>query len=231
MLSIPPRAFYVYILSRPDGSPFYVGKGSRYRIYAHDYEAKRGHDCHKCRVIRKIWRQGKEYGRTIVFTSEDEQEAFAYERELIALYGRATLTNSTDGGEGMSGCPVNLGRVQPPEERAMRSIAQQGRVQSDEAREKIRQATLGNKRAQGAVRSAETREKLRITSHERAVSEETRRRMSEAQKGKKQSPATQAKRSASLKASWARRKQLQDDKSDLSKISADIRDLTASEPS
>lgn len=94
--------FYVYVLLRPDGRPFYVGKGQRDRILEHEGEARRGHNCHKCKIIRKVWREGGNIQRQIVFRTHEEQEALAYERELIALYGRDKLCNQTDGGEGPS---------------------------------------------------------------------------------------------------------------------------------
>jgi hypothetical protein len=95
--------FYVYLLCRPNGKPFYVGKGKGIRIFRHDDEARRGHECHKCNVIRKIWRNGGQVIRYTIFTTDDESAAFAYEREMIALYGRKNLTNLTDGGDGVSG--------------------------------------------------------------------------------------------------------------------------------
>lgn len=121
MTSIP--RFYVYVLCRPNGKPFYVGKGTRDRIFQHDAEARKGCDCHKCRVIRKIWRNGGEIQRYKVFTTDDEQEAFSYERELIALHGRKNLANSTDGGDGCAG------RVLTPKERIHRSKAQHKRYE------------------------------------------------------------------------------------------------------
>src|SRR5690349_1278384 len=69
MSIIPSPRFYVYILSRPDGRPFYVGKGSGRRIFDHDSEARSGHQCHKCNVIRKIWQQGGQVQRHTVFTT------------------------------------------------------------------------------------------------------------------------------------------------------------------
>jgi hypothetical protein len=103
MGSISSRRFYVYILCRPNGKPFYVGKGSGDRINHHDTEARSGHQCHKCRIIRKIWKAGGEFQRYILLETDDEQEAFAYEVDLIALHGRKNLANLTDGGEGKTG--------------------------------------------------------------------------------------------------------------------------------
>lgn len=112
MSSIP--RFYVYILARPNGTPFYIGKGSGRRVFDHDNEARSGHKCYKCNVIRKIWRGGSEVQRYTVFTTDDEDEAYAYEAELIALHGRGNLTNGTDGGAGGRGCATS------PEVRALR---------------------------------------------------------------------------------------------------------------
>jgi hypothetical protein len=105
-MSTLPQTYYVYVLCRPNGKPFYVGKGSGWRVNAHESEARNGCSCYKCRVIRKIWKSGGEVQRYILLTTTDETEAFAFEIETIALYGRKTLTNMTDGGEGASGLPA-----------------------------------------------------------------------------------------------------------------------------
>lgn len=94
--------FYVYVLVRPDGRPFYVGKGKGRRVEVHEREARSGHRCRKCNIIRKIWRSGGEVQRYIVFRTDDEQEAFIMEREYIALHGRKNLCNLTDGGDGFT---------------------------------------------------------------------------------------------------------------------------------
>jgi hypothetical protein len=97
-LSILGTGSYVYILRRPDGSPFYVGKGggglglaSRNRIFAHEDEAMRGHvvglsNPFKCNVIRQIIRQGREIIYEIESTFADEAAAYKREAELIAEY-------------------------------------------------------------------------------------------------------------------------------------------------
>lgn len=96
--------FYVYTLAEPDideyGSSrvFYVGKGCKDRVHEHEPEARKGHKCHKCNRIRKIWASGKGIEKNIVFETDDEILAFRYEVQLIAKYGLKNLTNVEPGG-------------------------------------------------------------------------------------------------------------------------------------
>jgi len=94
------RRFYVYLLTYPNGRPFYIGKGTGRRIDHHEKEARRGHLCHKCKVIRQIWREDAAVGHSIVLETADEQEALDYEITLIEHYGAENLTNESRGGEG-----------------------------------------------------------------------------------------------------------------------------------
>jgi hypothetical protein len=208
VLSLPQSRFYVYVLTDPDDAPFYVGKGSGRRVFEHTGEARGGCECYKCRVIRKIWREGQEYGATIVFATDDEYAAFAKERELIAAYGRENLCNLTDGGEGASGRMLsedtkrkigdaNRGRpgwrkgMKAPREWAEKiANALRGRKRTPEQNERNRQANLGKKL------SPETIEKQRqrmmgntygVGKRSRTgqqIPEEQRRRISETLKAK-----------------------------------------------
>lgn len=102
-------AFYVYLLLRPNGKPFYVGKGIGNRIGFHENEARKDHDCHKCRVIRKIWRSGGEVGREIIFRTDNEDEAYRIEAITIARF-RSGLVNVLDKQVGKA---ENLGKPTP----------------------------------------------------------------------------------------------------------------------
>ena len=100
------KRFYVYTLAYPDGTVFYVGKGTRYdRIHAHEQEAKRGIRSHKCNVIRKIYRDGGKVQKQKVAFFDTKEEAYRFEMQLIAFFGRDTLTNCSDGGEGRGSSP------------------------------------------------------------------------------------------------------------------------------
>lgn len=144
-MSSVSQTFYVYALARPNGKPFYVGKGSGRRVYDHEAEARRNCRCHKCNVIRKIWKSGGEVQRYILLTTDNEQEAFAYEIETIALYGRKNLCNVTDGGEG----PSNPSEAV----RAKLRAAMVGRPLSARTREAAR-ATVTNRNKSPEFRAA-----------------------------------------------------------------------------
>lgn len=96
---------YVYVLSRPCRTPFYVGKGIGDRALAHERDAiNTSLKSHKLNVIRALHAAGHRIGYTLEFM-ESEAAALSRERFLIAQYGRydlghGPLTNMTDGGEG-----------------------------------------------------------------------------------------------------------------------------------
>lgn len=94
----PDGQWYVYTLSTPVDRIFYVGKGCGPRVHQHESEAKTGHACHKCNTIRKVWAQGGQIKKAIVFRSHSEQAAYDYESTLIARIGLPRLTNVLPGG-------------------------------------------------------------------------------------------------------------------------------------
>lgn len=84
--------FYTYLYLRDDGTPYYVGKGTRHRITqsASRYVPVPSRD------------------RIIVQEFETEQDVLTAEIFLISYYGRkdvgtGVLRNLTDGGDGVAG--------------------------------------------------------------------------------------------------------------------------------
>lgn len=88
--------FFVYVDCKPDGTPFYVGKGLMNRVYT-----KKRNNLHHQRICLKHpnWYRG------LAFMG-DETQALAKEVELIAKY-KDTLVNLTIGGEGATGLVKN----------------------------------------------------------------------------------------------------------------------------
>lgn len=148
--------FYVYLHCRPDGTPFYVGKGRGRRAYNMEYRR----NPHHLNVIAKY---GAENIIVELFPVASEAEAFALECQKIAELRAAgvKLTNQTTGGEGAAGRPMSaktLAALQArkgcklsDEHRAKVSRGLMGRVFSPESREKQRQKLLGRKRPEHVI--------------------------------------------------------------------------------
>ena len=87
---------YVYTLAYPDGTVFYVGKGSGNRIKAHFWEAlgKKKTVSRVAQRIREIWLQG---GKVIIrkpYRNIDSLTACDLETALIEQYGYEQLVNN-----------------------------------------------------------------------------------------------------------------------------------------
>ena len=99
--------YYVYTYSYPDGTPFYVGKGSgrRYRVHLCNAKAGRHLDSFNIKVIKKLLDKGLEPIIKKIKENIDNEFASLIEQEFIAKYGRrdiktGILTNCTAGGDG-----------------------------------------------------------------------------------------------------------------------------------
>lgn len=97
--------YYVYTLAHPDGTVFYIGKGTGRRIKFHEAEAQGDCQCPRCQVIRSIWEKGQSVVKAIVFETGVEDWAHQHEMQLIKQHGREKLCNRTNGGEGRSPSP------------------------------------------------------------------------------------------------------------------------------
>ena len=104
------KEFFTYLLLRPNGLPFYVGKGKSNRLFSHERAAKNTSiNTLNLNTIRKIIRNNNEVKYYISKFSKSESEIFQMEKRLIAYYGRrdiderGILSNRALGGEGLSG--------------------------------------------------------------------------------------------------------------------------------
>lgn len=94
-----------------DFEPFYIGKGSQWRPYVHQYYAAKSEgycSSRKTNRIRGILREGYDVIVKILYSKLDERTALETEARIIKLIGRkdletGVLLNLTGGGEGSTG--------------------------------------------------------------------------------------------------------------------------------
>jgi hypothetical protein len=195
--------FYAYIHCKPDGSPFYVGKGKGARCY----RLKRDNPYHQ-RVVAKYGQQNILVGR---LECSSEENAFKLEKGLIKCLRNAgmPIVNLTDGGDGASGHihseetkqrigssnSIKLKGRKPSEETCRKAIAAKtGSHLTDEQKARI---GAGNK---GKVRSEQFCEILRVRATGRKQSAEAIEKTASANRGMKRSEETKAKiRAAALR--------------------------------
>jgi hypothetical protein len=153
------KQFYTYIHYKPDGVPFYVGKGCDRRAYDFRFTVRKNkwHDC----VVRKF---GKNNITVEVLNCANEDDAFYHEQLFIFLFREdgIKLCNMTDGGEGATGYIfTEKDRQKLRTNSAVRGTKGYwyGKKQPKEMCLKKSQSLLG--KTKGRIVSAETIQKLR----------------------------------------------------------------------
>jgi hypothetical protein len=176
------KQFYTYLHCKPDGTPFYVGKGSGKR--SHDFRISK-RNLHHSHTIKKY---GAKNILVYIFNCESEDQSMSDEIQQIAQLRHEgyKLCNQTDGGDGASGLKhspqvrakisansknrtsetlvkmsmSNTGKKHSPESCAKMSVAKKGTKASPETRAKMSASKIGNKNNLGHKTSDEARAKL-----------------------------------------------------------------------
>lgn len=144
MAEINAMIFYTYLHVRPDGTPFYVGKGHGKRSHSFEYRNR-----HHSNVIAKY---GKENITVkILKRNLTEEEAFSNERDAIAClreFGHQ-LCNKTDGGEGTSGLKwtevktIQMRSIMAGNKFGTGNTNRRGKRHSEESKKKMSQSKIG----------------------------------------------------------------------------------------
>ena len=183
---VNPNRFYTYAYLREDRTPYYIGKGTKNRLYIKK----------KCEI-----KPPKDKSR-IIFLKQNltEEEAFRHEIYMIAVFGRkdlgtGILRNKTYGGDGASGAiKSEKTRRKMSEANKGKNNPNYGKSLSEETRRKMSEARKGeNHPNYGKSLSEETRRKMSEAQKGKIRSEEHKRKNSEAHKGKTHSEETKKK--------------------------------------
>jgi hypothetical protein len=194
--------WYIYTLSEPDGEKRvrYVGKtdNPKNRLARH-ISLSDTEDTHKGHWIRKLVNAGQRPVMTIVQVGVGGSWEVAERAWITELRQQgASLTNHTDGGEGLSG------HTHTPEARAKMSIANRGKSKSAEHRAKLSRANKGKrfseerKAALSVARKADKQHMKQFTAMAQAYrgtkhTAESKAKMSKVQRARVLSPGAQAR--------------------------------------
>lgn len=213
-------AYYAYIHCKPDGTPFYVGKGLADRVRRIRRKNK-GHNA----IVDKYGEAAILVGKMECSTDDTSKDL---ERGLIKRLKAmgAKLVNATEGGDGCvgykpspevllkmslqrKGKPLTEAQLRAIRETATKRIGvkrpnakkllgDKNPMRKPENREKVSQRMKGNQIWLGRKLTDEHKRKIGDANRGRPQGEEQRAKMRAAKLGTKQSEETKRKRSASL---------------------------------
>ena len=175
-------SFYAYIHCKPNGTPFYVGKGSIERVKL----KKRKHNKWHSNILKKY---GEE--NILVGSMECSSEEISFQLEMglikrIRAMG-LNVVNQTKGGEGrLGGFVCNETRRKISQNmRGKRNFL--GKTHSSESRKKIGLSQIGNKWNLGRKLSDGHKQKVSLALKGRSFTEESKHKISQKLKGNKNS--------------------------------------------
>jgi hypothetical protein len=188
--------YYVYILQRADGTPFYVGKGRHRRIDT-TRDPRNGNNKHKKHILLQLLSTLGYVPYTLEREDLSNEEASLEEIRIIAFYGRkpaGILVNMTDGGDGVTKLTSEVHERR--RQKMMGNKNGKGTTHSPETREKQRQAKLGNAWNRGRKKSPEHIAKIAEANarwRDTEIGKETMLRISQGHIGRKLSEESKAR--------------------------------------
>lgn len=148
---VSEKRFYVYALLRPwNRVPCYIGKGQNFRVHDHAIMGEFHYNRHLANIFKKA---GGALPFEIIWETDEEAEAFAYEIDLIFLIGRSDkglgpLCNMTDGGDGPSGIIQSEEAKQNRREKSTEMWNRDGFRENRAQKDRIRWNREGEREAQ-----------------------------------------------------------------------------------
>jgi len=167
------RRFYTYAYLREDGTPYYIGKGTRDRAYRPG-----GKPCSIPQDKKRI---------IILKNNLLEEDAFKHEIYIISIFGRKDIGTGILRNRSIGGGNAAEGRVVSEETRKKISQKLKGNIISTETRKKLSQAGMGR------IFSEETRKKISEKSKERKREDWEIERLRTLNLGRKTSEETKKK--------------------------------------
>ena len=202
--------YFVYVHCKPDGIPFYVGKGNQERI---KYVVRDNQ--HHINVVAKY---GLPNIQVITYQCATEKEALNLEVQIIRILRHEmgyVLANMTDGGEGSSGfvqTEEHIRKRLTPESRIKaietvhRRIAEgtvnpgppEGFEHTEETRRKISEQSVRMHAERTPEEKALIYDKISVANTGRKHTEESKEKNRQWHLGRKQTHATKKKRAEAL---------------------------------
>jgi hypothetical protein len=194
---------FAYIHCKPDGTPFYVGKGALRRA---KYLGERN-PYHQA-VIAKYERKNILVG---VMECSSSDIAYELEKGIIKCLRRQNieLTNFTDGGEGgINPTPETRRKLSEAAKKRgvsqachdARSAAKVGKPLTEEQKKKLSEAM------KGIVFTEQHRQNISVSAKKRGISPEVLAKAHAASRGRIQSAEERAKRGAAIRAALAKKR-------------------------